>query len=209
MRSKVLLNGKIEVNESGQVYKIKKGTATLAAVYGIGRNNHYLSIKQTMNGKQETFYIHRLVAEAFIPNPENKPCINHKDGNTKNNHVSNLEWCTYRENNIHALVTGLRAPMANGKKCILCQKITLSGDSICPVCKKDINRVNGQLRLKAKWADYAKDINTSNIKGQSKLIVDMRKQGKSFSEIGQVFGITAWAAYRTVRYYKKKQEVLV
>ena len=54
------------------------------------------------NGKRNTIGVHRLTAMAFIPNPKNKPFINHKDGNPQNNTVSNLEWATPRENSRHA-----------------------------------------------------------------------------------------------------------
>lgn len=61
-----------------------------------------------LNGKK--YLVHRLVAERYIPNPNNLPCINHKDGNKLNNNVDNLEWCSYSENNAHALKNGLRKP---------------------------------------------------------------------------------------------------
>jgi len=59
----------------------------------------YIQVHLCKNGKIKAFLVHRLVAEAFIPNPDNLPCINHKDENPKNNQAENLEWCTYKYNN--------------------------------------------------------------------------------------------------------------
>lgn len=68
---------------------------------------NYVKVSLTVNGKSQNKLVHRLVAQAFIPNPENKPEVNHKDGNKLNNCLDNLEWVTKSENIKHAYRTGL------------------------------------------------------------------------------------------------------
>jgi hypothetical protein len=68
----------------------------------------YLQVVLCRGGKRRSCFVHRLVAEAFVPNPENKPEVNHKDGNKLNNDAENLEWVTRGENYLHAHLTGLR-----------------------------------------------------------------------------------------------------
>lgn len=59
------------------------------------------------DGSQQVIQVHQLIARTFIPNPNNLPQINHIDGNKQNNHVNNLEWCSARDNLLHAFRTGL------------------------------------------------------------------------------------------------------
>ena len=73
-------------------------------------NNGYLVTDLYKDGKRKTVRVHRLVAKEFIPNPSDKPVINHKDGDKYNNNVSNLEWVTSKENSRHAWENGLMKP---------------------------------------------------------------------------------------------------
>ena len=70
-------------------------------------SNGYLRCDINIDGKTKSHLVHRLVAENFIPNPDNKPFVNHIDGNKHNNSVENLEWCTKSENEKHAHSIGL------------------------------------------------------------------------------------------------------
>ena len=74
-------------------------------------NNGYLTVE--LNGTE--YKVHRLVAEAYVPNPYNKPDVNHIDGNKANPHYSNLEWATRSENTLHAYATNL-CPTDKGKR---------------------------------------------------------------------------------------------
>lgn len=86
-----------EVSSNGEVFNFLSGKKIAPQNNGHG----YLYVNLHVNGKHTKKYVHRLVAEAFIPNPDNKPCVNHKDGRRNNNSLNNLEWCTHEENISH------------------------------------------------------------------------------------------------------------
>ena len=83
-----------------------------------GISDNYLKVTLSKNNKQRTFRVHILVARAFIPNPENKPEVNHMDGNKQNNRVDNLEWNTRSENELHAYKNGLAKPSNKQKQAV-------------------------------------------------------------------------------------------
>lgn len=94
-----------EITEKGEVISYKKKEPKIITPF---LASGYLQIGLCKNGEVIKKLIHRLVAETFIPNPKNLPEVNHKDGDKKNNILSNLEWVSKLENEEHAYDTGLK-----------------------------------------------------------------------------------------------------
>jgi DNA-binding NarL/FixJ family response regulator len=102
--------GLYEISNMGKIKSlIKKGNIKeQIRKTGLDVSTGYINVMLRKNNKPLTKRVHRLVAEAFVPNPDNKLVVNHIDGNKKNNKASNLEWMTYSENTLHSFKTGLQ-----------------------------------------------------------------------------------------------------
>lgn len=96
-----------EISNQGRIRALERTAITedgssrickAKALKGSKGKQGYICVKLVDGKRRERLLLHRLVAQAFIPNPENKPCVNHIDNNPSNNVVTNLEWCTHKEN---------------------------------------------------------------------------------------------------------------
>lgn len=94
-------------NHSGTQYLREEQLKTPSERKKRGAQQGYLALMLYRDNKGQNCYVHRLVAEVFLPNPQNKQTVNHKNGNKHDNRAENLEWSTYAENNGHAYETGL------------------------------------------------------------------------------------------------------
>jgi hypothetical protein len=122
-----IIYGKYKISNLGRLKRVK--------VFSDGTLHYEKLISSSLNQKGYRAYgfrhnqklipitIHRMVATEFIPNPENKPCINHKDCNKQNNYMDNLEWVTYSENTQHAYRNNLIRPRGKTVKHISYVKI--------------------------------------------------------------------------------------
>lgn len=114
------------ISNQGCVYSKKKGTLTKLRPFLDGRGLYLMIGLINEFGIRKKLLLHRLVAQAFIPNPNNLPEVNHKDKNTKNPKADNLEWCTRRDNILDSYTT--MSPIRNYNSCTLYRQGRLIGN---------------------------------------------------------------------------------
>lgn len=153
----------------------------------------YCHVTLQINKKAKRFRVHRLVAEAFIPNPKNYPFVNHLDGNRANNIVSNLEWVTSAGNTQHAVRTGLMQPTRekavvqfslSGNKIAeyksLSEAARLTGSlngKICQCCKLEREQHNGfQWRYKNECGEKIQAVKEYRTKPKKIAQIDPKTQ---------------------------------
>ena len=164
---KVCLGGygklKYELYEDGTVVSVghisSRGYEVRDRILTYSMRNGYKCVTMNLDGKSKYYYLHRLLAQNFIENPNDYPCVNHVDGNKLNNDIANLEWCTYSQNNKHAFTTGLKAPTilrheAHGGRKLTEKDIELLGNivKIKPLDKKGktIEIIEGGVKVGSK-----------------------------------------------------------
>lgn len=175
-------------------------------VYLDSNKNKALKLYKTGKGyyqvshQQELFYVHHLVSGAFIPNPLDKPFINHIDGNKLNNDMSNLEWVTASENTLHAYENGLM----NKKQyeCANChEKIGKSKTGLCARCNKlEKQKKSAQRKIESRRKQFENvDLNDIKLDDTKALMLNMYlNTAKSLQEIGNDFGFTRQYVHHVV-----------
>lgn len=129
----------------------------------VNNKNGYVYVMLYKDTEEKNIRLHRIVAEAFIPNPNNLPQVNHIDGNKQNNRVDNLEWCTGSKNIKHAYKTGLRKPRTkkiiqydkNGKTIKEFESLTQASKETGISMAELSNCINGKYKYKKKKERFA------------------------------------------------------
>ena len=214
MNWKPVLNyeGIYEISENGDVKRI----AQTNNQYGVGHIlkhniiNGYAHVQLHKQGKAKCMRVHRLVAMSFLINGENKPHVNHIDGNKLNNHVSNLEWCTPSENEIHkhrVLNKTYRKYTLTTQQIEKIVKLRAEGKRLHELSymfKVPIGTIHKTLSKMDMKTGYKGMYNGRSklTDNQRKEIVDLFHSGSKYSELAKRYDVSVTTIKRTLGMYQ-------
>lgn len=189
---KKYLDYNLEANEKGQVRNAKTKKLRKPTIM----QNGYKVVGLRFNKQQKVLYVHRIVAELFLENPNDYKCVNHIDNNKLNNSIDNLEWCTYKHN------TQMAFYKQNAFKkytCKCCGKELFAMNSrkedICHICKYQIEKIQRSESKKQRILNKRKEVlNTIktyvnyevfNYYEKHKDMFELWEKGESLQKIGK------------------------
>ena len=203
METKKLFDGEYEVTSEGEVFSLKKGGCRLlkGAVFRSGHGSTcYRTVLLTINGKQKNYYVHRLVAEAFLPNPLHLPCVRHKDGNFFNNRADNLEWCTRSAAIQSAVDDGRINVWKNAAPCSRCGTPMISKKSdLCRDCQALAKKEEKKQQRTQQMCLSLEGIPSNSLSPLQKKAVELRKEGRTYQSVAQEMGISCQYAHQLIK----------
>lgn len=159
-------DGALEVSSEGRIKSNLRDGRILKAT---SDQKGYLRLRVTINRQKHSYKVHRLVAQAFVDNPQGRPQVNHKDGNKQNNRAENLEWVTNKDNAHHAMRNGLW-------KNVLAASLKENASRKKPIIATDI--VTGESKEYSSISDAEREIGSRHI---TDVLKGKRRQAKGFT----------------------------
>lgn len=188
-------DGLFHVSRSGEVYRdYGRGELTLCAKTNIGGrkstgNRGYSCVTATVNGKQQSFYVHRLLAAAFVPNKHNHNIVAFLDSDTTNIAVSNLKWVTHSESLTIANANGKRDYYKHATECS-CGELTNAEDGICTACKDVDLKLRRKKYSADRIAETVEGIDLDLLKPHIRRAVVLRGDGLTLQQIADKEKVT-------------------
>lgn len=190
-----MVNGNFEVFEDGTVLKIlEDGTKVpQRPFYYKGVGNGYPVVRCKENNKLRSFYIHRLMAEAFLPNPDNKKYVLFKNNDPKDLRLDNLMW----DDGTFMIKRRSEKRQSNKIKCPGCGKLN-DQIVVCVTCKKQKKALKKEQERLKKIRKKLARIDLEHLDDESKEIIQMRRAGKTYSDIAKELGKSYQSIYYLV-----------